>query len=249
LPVKFLEGFIKKLMPRLGIVLILIISLYGAGCDNGSTNNYRGTTLVCLGDSLTAGYGATVPGKDDTSKSYPAYLQNKINIPVINAGASGDTTSQGLSRVISDVLSQNPWIVIIELGANDIFKGISAQTTKNNLQKIIGMVDNGNRKIYLAKFYTESVARSMAEYHGISDYDMQTLLINLYDDMFRALASSNNVEIIDAIWDGVWGEHMSDEVHPNAEGYAIMADNYFKALQPYLEEHNLIKGPAESAGY
>jgi acyl-CoA thioesterase-1 len=239
----------KEFTSFLGIIFI-ITSLYFYGCNNGTINNDHGTTLVCLGNSLTAGYGATTPSVDNKSKSYPAYLQNKINIPVINAGVSGDTTSQGLSRVNSDVLSENPQIVIIELGANDLFQGIPITTTRKNLQNIIDMVNNGIRKIYIAKFYTETVARSMAVNLGINDYTIQTMLINQYDNMYSTLASSNNVVLIDDIWDGVWGIHMSDNVHPNATGYEIMANNYFKVLQPYLEENNLIKDRAvRAAGY
>jgi acyl-CoA thioesterase-1 len=233
-----MEDFMKKFMPHFGVIPIIIILCF-TSCDNGSTNNDQGITLVCLGNSLTAGYGATTPGIDNKLKSYPAYLQNKINIPVINAGVSGDTSFQGLSRVNSDVLSKYPWIVIIELGANDVFQRIPIANTKENLQSIIDMVDNGKRKIYIAKFYTETVARAVIAGNGISDYDTQTTLIKLYDNMYNTLASSNNVVLIEDIWDGVWGIHMSDDFHPNAKGYEIMADNYFNVLQPYLQENNL----------
>ncbi|MDR2782825.1 MAG: GDSL-type esterase/lipase family protein [Treponema sp.] len=205
----------KKFMPHFGLIFIMIISICFAGCDNGAPNNERGETLVCLGDSLTAGYGASTPGADDKSKSYPAYLEEKVTIPVINAGVSGDTTEGGLSRVRKDVLSQNPWIVIIELGANDLpheqgteislAKLISIiSATRNNLQRIIDMVDNGNRKIYLAKFYTDPVAIAIAARFGLTDGDAQSL-ITLYDAMYNSLASSNDIELIEDIWSGVWG--------------------------------------------
>ncbi|MDR2028149.1 MAG: GDSL-type esterase/lipase family protein [Treponema sp.] len=235
------EGdFMKKLISHFGMIFIITISLWFAGCDNGTTSNEQGTTLVCLGNSLTAGYGAATPGKDDKSKSYPAYLQKKVNIPVINAGVSGDTSAQGLARVESEVLANDPRIVIIELGANDVFQGIPITTTKENLQSIIDKVDNGNRKIYIAKFYTEAVARAVLAGNGISNDAMQTAVIKQYDDMYNTLVASNNVVLIENIWDGVWGIHMSDGFHPNAKGYEIMADNYFKALEPYLKENNLM---------
>jgi acyl-CoA thioesterase-1 len=223
------------------VILGLAISFSFIGCDNGTINNSQDQSLVCLGNSLTAGYGATTPGVDDKSKSYPTYLQDKINIPVINAGVSGDTTLQGLSRVNIDVLSKNPRIVIIELGANDLFQGISITDTQDNLKNIINKLNNENRKIYLAKFYTDKIARIMASNNGITNYGLQTALINQYDNMFNTLSSSNNVVLIDDIWDGVWGIHMSDSVHPNATGYEIMANNYFKILQPYLQANDLLK--------
>jgi acyl-CoA thioesterase-1 len=236
--------------------LALMAAFALAGCDIGGTDYEPVETLVCLGDSLTAGYGATVPREEDKSKSYPAYLEGKVAIPVINAGISGDTTAGALARLEGDVLSKNPRIVIINLGANDlddgvleegkppleIFPGILA-----NLKKIIERLNDGNRKIYVAKFYNEAIAREVLEKRGgISDYDSQTTLIKGIDTIFNTLSSSDpdNIKIIDGIWDGVWGidENMSDEYHPNAKGYEIMAENYFKALKPYLEENNLLRG-------
>jgi acyl-CoA thioesterase-1 len=186
----------------------------------GSTSGEE--TIVCLGDSITAGYSATVVGKEDRSKSWPAFLQKKVNIPVINAGVSGDTTAQGLARVQEDVLSKNPRIVIIGLCGNDYFQGIPLATTKDNLQKIVNMVNDRKRKIYIISGlypeWNEQVANA-----------------------FNTLASSNNVELIDGIFDGVWGIHMGDDIHPNAKGYELIADHIFNALKPYLEANNLIK--------
>ncbi|MDR2718008.1 MAG: GDSL-type esterase/lipase family protein [Treponema sp.] len=181
-------------------------------------------TIVCLGDSLTAGTGVTVAGKDDKSKSWPAFLQNKVNIPVINAGVGGNTTAQGLARVKKDVLSKNPRIVIIELGGNDLFQKVPLARTKNNLQKIIDMVNDGRRKIYLTAFYP------------VAEWDDQI------KDMFITLASSNNIELVYEVFDGVVGVYFgADKFHPSAEGHEIVADNYFKALKPYLEANNLLK--------
>jgi lysophospholipase L1-like esterase len=236
----------------LGIVFGLMIVLFTISCDTDATDDDQeipfddqNITLVCLGNSLTAGYGAVTPGEDDKTKSYPAYLQEKIDnsvtngkVTVINAGVSGDTTLDGLSRIDEDVLSKNPQIVIIELGANDLdLTKNPPVNTRENLQEIVKKLDNGKRKIYVAKFYTEEVARATAANFGITDPVLQTFLIKQYDDIFNELASSNNVELIEDIWTGVWGIHMSDSVHPNAAGYEIMADHYFKALQPYLQEH------------
>jgi acyl-CoA thioesterase-1 len=234
----------KRFFRYLGIVGVsLMIGLAITGCDNGTTNRmaHNYTTLVCFGNSLTAGYGATTPGKDDKAKSYPAYLQGKVNIPVVNAGVSGNTTMEALRRINTDVLSKDPLIVIIELGANDLFNLIPLTDTRNNLQKIISILNDGHRKIYMAKFYTEVVARASASSVGITDYAVQTALIQQYDTMFKTLALSNNVELIEDIWSGVWSIHMSDVVHPNAKGYEIMADNIYNAIKPYLQSKNLLK--------
>jgi acyl-CoA thioesterase-1 len=210
------------------IVLVAVIGFSMAACASsnaatgGSTSDQE--TIVCLGDSITSGTGATVVGKDDKSKSWPAFLQNKVNIPVINAGVPRNTSAQGLARVKKDVLSKNPRIVIIQFGGNDQFQRIHPATFQNNLQKIIDMVNDGKRKIYLAN-----------PFPFVDEWNAE------YINMFITLASSNNIELIMNSWDGVHGIHMSDEIHPNAKGYELMAEHIFNALKPYLEANNLLR--------
>jgi len=213
------------------LVLLFAACFLFTACISGTRGKHEGPTVVCLGDSLTTGHGADIPGIDNFDKSYPAFLQSRINIPVINAGVSGNTTAQGLARVRSDVLSYNPSIVIIELGANDLMQGIDISITRDNLQSIIDMVNDGSRKIYLVKFFTEAIAREM----------MPPSQAAAYDNMFNTLAAANNVELINDIWAGVWGIHMSDHIHPNAAGYERMAENYFNVLRPFLQINNLLR--------
>ena len=221
---------ILKIFGKIAVFTLLLLVTV-VGCENDSTiNKGEDIILICLGDSLTAGFGATRPFLVDKSNSYPAYLQKKVNFSVINAGVSGDTTAQGLARVDSDVLSKDPDIVIILLGANDVFSDIPISTTQNNLQNIINKVDSGNRKIYLAKFYTDATAAAMS---------IPSDTITQYNNMFTTLAaSSNKITLIEDIWTGVWGIHMSDNIHPNARGYEIMADNIFNAIKPCLQTIN-----------
>jgi len=75
-------------------------------------------TIVCLGDSLTAGSGAP------SDQSYPAWLQrlltaHHLNYRVVNAGVSGDRVVDGLRRMQADVLGFHPSMVIVALGSND----------------------------------------------------------------------------------------------------------------------------------
>jgi acyl-CoA thioesterase-1 len=214
---------------KLVFVLWVVFSIVFMACatTSGSTSGSTSVeeTIVCLGDSLTSGMSATVVGKDDKSKSWPAFLQNKVNIPVINAGVSGDTTAKGLARVKKDVLSKNPRIVIVVLGINDAFQKVPLARTKNNLQKIIDMVNDGSRKIYLARWYF--------------DWNSQV------EDMFVSLASSNDIELTENFsdWDDLWKEEniSADGGHPNAKGQEIVAGNIFEALKPYLEANNLLR--------
>ena len=134
--------------------------------------------------------------------------------------------------------------MVIELGANDFFQEVDIDETQHNLQMIINYIDNGERKIYLAKFYTESVGRAFLDDQDITDPEEQTEILEDYDAMFSTLEADNDIEIIEDIWDGVWDEpeHMfSDGIHPDASGYAIMADNYFAVMEPYLEAQGYVE--------
>lgn len=67
------------------------------------------TKIVCIGDSLTEGYGL------DKNMAWPALLQNRLNITVVNSGISGDTTSGMLARFYPDVIQHRPTHVIISI--------------------------------------------------------------------------------------------------------------------------------------
>jgi acyl-CoA thioesterase-1 len=225
----------RKQMVIATVFSILFMAYFTTGGQVFAQDVSSAGTIVCLGDSYTTGYGATVVGKEDKSKSWPAFLQNKVNIPVINAGVSGDTTAHGLTRVKKDVLSQNPGIVIIELGGNDFLRKIPMSTIKRNLQKIIDMVNDGERKIY--------IVMTVKEILNLAVFAPHKSMYQQYEDMVNALALANNIETA-YIGDGVFGgkENMSaDGFHPNVKGYEIFADQIFNALKPYLEANNLLK--------
>src|SRR5215216_6719224 len=95
-------------------------------------------TIVCFGNSITAGYGL------DLAQAFPARIQEKIDsmnlaYKVVNAGVSGETSSGGRSR-IDWILKQQVDVFVLELGGNDGLRGIPIIETKKNLQTIISKV-------------------------------------------------------------------------------------------------------------
>ncbi len=174
--------------------------------------------ILALGDSLTEGFGV------DPSMSYPAQLQNKLlqnghNIAVINAGISGDTTTNGLARVDWS-LQNEPDIVIVELGGNDSLRGVDLAITQANLDEIV-------RK------YTESGAVVIVA-------GMQTIQ-NLGPDytaefaaMYPAIAEKYGALLIPFFLDGVAADpnlNQADFVHPTAEGYAVIVDRIYPIVE------------------
>jgi acyl-CoA thioesterase-1 len=196
--------------------------------------------IVCFGDSLTAGMGAGGPNVEDRSKSYPAYLQEKVNVPVVNAGISGETTTDALFRMNRDVLSLSPQVVLVEFGGNDFLSQIDLAITSHNLGVLLSNLADGSRKVYLIKFYNqESIAQIIAS-AGLGERE-QREIINRYNAMYQQLAGMYKIEIIDSFWNGAWGAYMSDSIHANARGYELMAVNIFHAMQPYLEAKGMVR--------
>ena len=147
-----MEPILKVLISNFQhIVILLGFVLITTGCkDNSTKQNEVETTreietktqeistktekkvILCFGNSLTAGYGL-----DDERTWWTSLLQERIDsldleYSVVNAGLSGETTSEGTQR-IGWVLNQSVDIFILELGANDMLRGLAAENTKNNL--------------------------------------------------------------------------------------------------------------------
>lgn len=217
------------------IAAVFLFVLWLSGCENSSSSSLGGSNkpIVCLGDSLTEGYGASKPGEVDKSKSYPAFLQGKIKAPVVNAGISGDTAADGLARLERDVLSKDPQMVIILLGGNDFLGQKSANESKADLKAILDKVRAEGRIIYLACFIGDSDwEESYLEYIPNNLIPEITVFINDYKRIFAELRSENpDIGYISNIWIGIDRQHMSDPIHPNAEGYKKIADNIFSVIK------------------
>lgn len=181
--------------------------------------------ILFFGDSLTAGYGL----KDAKTQSLPALIQQKLDSEnfayhIINGGVSGDTTSGGLYRL--DYWINRPTaIFVLELGINDIIRGIPPQTTANNLQTIIDRVKQKHPHVKIALMGMEIPAfipsAFAAEFKAI----------------FRRVADANNIAFLPFYLQGVAGVahlNLSDRLHPNAEGYKVMAEHVWPVIKGLL---------------
>lgn len=198
--------------------------------------------LVFLGENITSGYNVTVSDSEDPSKAYPAVLEERLSIHVLNSSDSWAPTAQTLERVSEDVAVYDPDIVVIELGYSDFLSRVDPAETSKNLQDIITILKRGERKIYLVRFYDERTLRSTMEYWEMTPRE-QTNLLATYDTMFRNLSRNNNIELITGIWDGLEYDDTigDDSLHPTAEGQRIMAGNLYRSLRPYLEANKFLK--------
>jgi acyl-CoA thioesterase-1 len=182
-------------------------------------------TVVVLGDSLAAGYGV------EPQEAFPTLLQEKIsaaglNYTVINAGVSGDTSSDGLNR-INWLLKRKIDVLILELGGNDGLRGVPVATTKANLQSILDRVKQKfpNTKIIIA---------GMRMPPNLGD-DYTTA----FRGLFAELAEKNHAALVPFLLEGVGGKpelNQPDHIHPTSEGHKIVAENVWKVLKPVLME-------------
>jgi lysophospholipase L1-like esterase len=170
----------------------------------------RGETIVCFGDSLTAGVGA------GRGRDYPSLLAKLAGREVINAGVSGDTTGQALAR-LDAVIELRPRIVLLTLGGNDLKNGVDRGTAFENLEMIVRGLQDTGALVVIGGIDVPFWGRGFgAAYEDLAEKTGAVLVPNIYADIIGK------------------PDRMSDGIHPNGDGYAIMARHFYKALRPYL---------------
>ena len=197
------------------ICVALCFSLLSmAGCARREIKNAdsKGTNIICFGDSLTFGYGVN-PGQD-----YPTVLAQLLRKAVINAGVDGDTTRTALQRIRSDVLDKNPRLVVIEFGGNDFLKKVPKEETISNLKKMVDLVQARGAMVAIVDI---SAGMFFAEYRKL----------------YKKLAEESGCIFVPRILSGIITNPSmkSDFLHPNADGYKIIAYRVLFATQPYLK--------------
>jgi lysophospholipase L1-like esterase len=179
----------------------------------------RGANVIAFGDSLTAGYGAQ-PGED-----YPSKLSGMIGASVINAGVSGDTTESALARIESDVLSRDPRVVIVGLGGNDFLQSVPLATTERNLRSAIRAIHGAGAMVMLLGFRFPSLSAN-------------------YETMYAKVARDERCLLVPDLLDGILANPSlkSDEIHPNARGYELMAERIAGPCRKLLRKADSTRG-------
>ena len=179
--------------------------------------------ILFVGTSLTAGYGL------DPDQAFPALVQKKIDgaglgYRAVNAGVSGET-SAGARRRIDWLLRQPVSILVLETGANDGLRGQDPRATRDNIQAIL---DETRRRAPGAKLVL--VAMEALPNYG-ERYRRE------FRSIYPDLAKKNGAVLVPFLLAGVAGEvrlNQADDIHPNAEGEKLVAENIWKVLRPIL---------------
>ena len=191
----------------------LIITLIFAAAFAAISNAADGVRVAAFGDSLSAGYG--LPEEDGFAPALQKELRAAgVAAEVFNAAVSGDTSADGLLRVDWMLRQTRPDIVVVEFGANDMFRGFPAPLIQKNLAQIITRIRESGARVLLAgmrapRNYNAQYRRELAEMYDnlAAQFD-----IPLYPFFLEGVAL--NPEL-----------NLADGIHPNAAGVRKIAGN------------------------
>lgn len=181
------------------------------------------TTIVAFGDSLTAGLGLPV------AEAFPAKLEAALkarghDVTVVNAGVSGDTATGGLAR-LDWAVGPDTDAVIVELGANDMLRGVDPAETRKAIDAIVGRLAGRDLPVL--------VAGMLAAPNLGPDYKAA------YDAIFPEVAETHGALLYPFFLDGVVGDqklNQPDGIHPTAEGVEVVVERILPSVEKLLEQ-------------
>lgn len=194
-------------------ISLCVLALFGCAKREIVNVGSKGKNIICFGDSITFGYGANA-GED-----FPTQLRKLMNAPVINAGLSGDTSTEALARLDHDVLEKNPRLVLIEFGGNDFIKNVPMQETIKNTEEMIDKIQAKGAMVALVDI---SAGMFMRAYRGV----------------FAKIAVKKNAIFIPSVLDKIITNPSmkSDFLHPNGSGYKEIARRIKSKIEVYLQK-------------
>lgn len=167
--------------------------------------------IVAFGDSLTYGTGA------GAGEGFTDHLSRLIARPVVNRGVPGATARDSIRRVDGEVIAAAPHMVIVMLGGNDLLQQRGEGEILKDLETIITRIQESGAMVVLVGVQSPLFGGSLGR--GV-----------------KALARRTGCVHVPNILKGVMGSPklMTDRVHPNGEGYKIMAGRVADAIREYL---------------
>jgi len=222
----------KVLLIFLGIFICLMFFLVTDCFVNSASRASRAATIVsCWGDSITLGYAYQATGED-----YPRRLQKTLDAAygsgsytVINRGVNSYRADQVLVKTLTWLAADNPNIVLLMIGTNDMTHGQTIESTRGEVQGIIDLVNGHiNPDGSIPRIIVSAIIPSLT---------YESWLLGLYND---DLAShlGGRVSWFTSNWDDFYDGDtqlakawlMADDFHPNSDGYKVMAENWFEAI-------------------
>lgn len=200
-------------MPRL---LILFFSLFL------TTSVYANSTIVVLGDSLSAGFGLA-NGEAWVDLLQIRLQQEDLRYKVVNASISGDTTSGGKDRIAKVLQTHKPAVVIVELGGNDGLRGLSLKEMEQNLNTISEQCQRNGAKVLL-------IGMQIPPNYGIA-------YVRRFNNIFESVAKKYDAARVPFFLQGIEDNpdyFQRDQIHPNAKAQPILLNNVWPELKKLL---------------
>ena len=210
----------KNIRSKVMALTLMSTAVATSSCSREQPKEYlpADSTVVALGDSLTYGYGAT------PQTSYPAILAELTGWQIINAGVNGDTSADVLARSAA-IIAQNPDLVLLGVGGNDVLSRTEPLTTKANISATIATIKAANIPVVLI---AEPHFSSSALFGRASD-----------NPIYKEIAASEEIPLYSKGWSQVLSDDSlkSDQIHANAAGYRHFA----QGLYGYLQDEGLAR--------
>lgn len=205
----------KTLLPLLALALAALLPPVAAGAAP--------LRILALGDSLTAGYGL---GPEDgfTAQLERALKAKGLDVIIVNAGVSGDTAEGGLAR-LDWALGDGADAAIVELGANDMLRGMDPAATRKALDAILKKL--GDKKIPVL------LAGMLAAPNLGSDYAAR------FNTIYPDLATQYEAILYPFFLDGAAAQSallQADGLHPNAKGVALIVERMLPSVERLVGE-------------
>ena len=219
---------LKQSMAKIYLIGVFLVALCATLASvsaqaTGSQGIYR---LAVFGDSLSAGY--QLPEEAGFPKVLELALRKAGHrVDVINASVSGDTSTGGLAR-IDWALNGKIDGVIVELGANDMLRGIEPEKTRDALDKIISRIKAKGAQVLLAGM--------------IAAPGMGTHYESRFNAIYKELAEKHQIILMPFFLNGVAGNkklNLPDSMHPNPEGVRLMVRNILPQVEKLIAGKNV----------
>ncbi len=183
-------------------ILLLCVAITNCGDSARLQPLDTAATILAFGDSLTYGSGTS------RQNAYPATLQTLINRKVINAGVPGEISKAGLQRLPNLINQHQPDLIIICHGGNDFLGKLDVNQTRQNIQQMIDIATENNIQVLII---------------AVPEFG---LFLNT-SPIYGELADRNDLPVAEDVLADILKQnaYKSDHVHPNAQGYKILAEN------------------------
>lgn len=213
---------------RFRILLSIVLAVFVAApvlaqTKPGSGPVSRPVKILALGTSLTQGYGLP-PGTEIPVQLQAALKSAGINATVINAGVSGDTSADGLSR-LDWALAEKPDAAILELGSNDMLRGLPPENTEKNLRGILARLKAAKIPVLLCGMGAQ---RNLGPEY-----------VKRFDSIYPKLAKEYGVLFYPFMLEGVALKrelNQADGMHPNPAGVKVIVNRMLPLVRQLVAQ-------------